>query len=314
MIKSIVSIIAAAFIFSICTVKAHAVKIVTPPITRNAIVLDSDRAVLLADYPANKGTKIRLKGFLFGTSPSELAMKIASRPVERGCMNVLVTGLKPENIYYFQPYISTSKQIYYGEVLSFTTSAMIEWTSDKITLHTSEERYNLIFGVTNKYYRVSDPPWGYHGGSEAKKHLVKITVNTWSFSKGKKVSKTRSFLIHYKLANNIKAIFDEIYALDIQFPIISLSSYSYRRMVIPWVKNNPYLSQHSFGTCIDINKKYNLFYRSKDKRNKNSPYHIPESVINIFKKYGWSWGGEFAEGLDTMHFQYLGPELTVLKP
>lgn len=309
--RRIVSFLAILFIFSVCTVKANAAKTeVTPPKARDAIVLDFDRAVLLAEYPNLKGVSIKAKGFLLGASPSGLTMKLASRPVERGCMNVLVTGLAPETVYYFQPFLSTSKQTYYGEILSFTTPAAQEWTADKPVLGTSDERYHLIFGVPNKYYRMSDPPWGYNGSAEVKKHLVSITVNTWSLSKGKKVSKTRSFLIHYKLANNVKAIYDEIYKLDIKFPIMSLSSYSYRRMVIPWVKSNPYLSQHSYGTCIDINKKYNLFYRSKDKRSKNSPYYIPDSVINIFKKYGWTWGGEFKEGLDTMHFQYLGPELT----
>ena len=115
--------------------------------------------------------------------------------------------------------------------------------------------------------------------------------------------------INYKLAESVKAIFGEIYNLDIQFPVKTLAGFSYRRMVIPWVHNNPYLSPHAFGTCIDINKAANGFYH-QDRRNKKSPFYIPESVIAIFEKYGWTWGGDFKEGMDTMHFQYLGPELT----
>jgi hypothetical protein len=160
---------------------------------------------------------------------------------------------------------------------------------------------------------MSSPPFGYNGKSEAQKHIVKVTVKTWALKNGKKVTAKRSLYVHYKLAKNVKAIFNEIYNLDIKFPVMALVGFGYRRMVIPWISNNPYMSQHSFGTCIDLNKPYNLFYRSRDKRNKKSPYYTPKSVINIFKKYGWFWGGEFKEGLDTMHFQYLGPELTNFK-
>lgn len=69
-------------------------------------------------------------------------------------------------------------------------------------------------------------------------------------------------------------------------------------------------SHHSFGAAIDINWTVNDLYMGKDKRNPKSPYYIPQSVIDIFAEHGWAWGGNFKECCDTMHFQYLGLDLT----
>ncbi len=275
--------------------------------TDNPIVLDADRAVFLG--ASSTDSKVREKGFFYGLSPDALNTKVASKSVERDKMNVLVTGLAPKTTYYCRAFVRTRAGIFKGSVYAFTTPAAKQWTAQDAVFHNSDDRYHFIFGTTTKYYKMTSPPWGYNGKKEAAKHMVTVTVPVWKIAKKAKVPSTMSFKIHYKLAAQVQAIFSEIYGLDIRYPIKTIAGYQYRRMVVPWVKNNPYMSQHSFGTCIDINKAYNLFYKSKDKRNVNSPYYIPESVIAIFEKYGWTWGGDFKEGLDTMHFQYLGPEL-----
>lgn len=286
------------------TAMAAAAPVVT---TDSPIVLDSDRAVLLG--ASSTYSKVKEKGFLYGLSPDALNTKIASRSVERDKMNVLITGLTPETTYYYCAFVRTRAGTFTGGVCSFTTPVAKEWTAEGAIFSNSDDRYNYIFGTTTKYYKMASPPWGYNSSKEAIKHMVTVTVPVWKIVKKAKVASSMSFLIHYKLAAQAQAIFNEIYALDIQYPIKTIAGYQYRRMVVPWVRNNPYLSQHSFGTCIDINKAYNSFYKSKDKRNTGSPYYIPESVIAIFEKYGWTWGGDFKEGLDTMHFQYLGLEL-----
>ena len=66
------------------------------------------------------------------------------------------------------------------------------------------------------------------------------------------------------------------------------------------------LSMHSFGTAIDVNPAVNGLYYMHDGRNPQSPYYLPDEVIDIFKKYGWVWGGDWDEYVDTMHFQYTG--------
>jgi hypothetical protein len=91
---------------------------------------------------------------------------------------------------------------------------------------------------------------------------------------------------------------------------MALVGYSYRHISGPGLNGSNIMSHHSFGGAIDVNKPHNLFYLHKDKRKPKDPYYIPQSVIDIFAKYGWAWGGNFKEGLDTMHFQYLGLDLT----
>jgi len=65
------------------------------------------------------------------------------------------------------------------------------------------------------------------------------------------------------------------------------------------------LSNHSFGTAIDINTKYSDYW----KWNKNIIYtnRIPFEIAEVFEKYGFIWGGKWYH-YDTMHFEYR-PEL-----
>ena len=66
------------------------------------------------------------------------------------------------------------------------------------------------------------------------------------------------------------------------------------------------LSVHSFGAAIDINTKYSDYWHNTPGqpvyRNK-----IPLSIVNVFEKHGFIWGGKWAH-YDTMHFEYR-PEL-----
>ncbi|MBS1516757.1 MAG: M15 family metallopeptidase [Bacteroidetes bacterium] len=66
------------------------------------------------------------------------------------------------------------------------------------------------------------------------------------------------------------------------------------------------LSNHSFGTAIDINTKYSDYW----KWNSNVIYtnRIPVEIAEIFEKHGFIWGGKWYH-YDTMHFEYR-PELT----
>ncbi|HQY20162.1 MAG TPA: M15 family metallopeptidase [Ignavibacteria bacterium] len=66
------------------------------------------------------------------------------------------------------------------------------------------------------------------------------------------------------------------------------------------------LSNHSFGTAIDINTMYSDYW----KWNKNVTYvnRIPIEIAEVFEKYGFIWGGKWYH-YDTMHFEFR-PELT----
>jgi hypothetical protein len=280
------------------------------PVTESPIILDGDRAVLLGTLPQNCGVRQREYGFYFGTDSASLSTKIKSNSVIRTKMNKLVTELSPETTYYYQAYVVTTKGTFTGDIVSFVTPAQKELTAEEIAAITDiTDKYEYLFGADTRYYKWKSRPYGYATKSEADKHMVKIQVPVWKLTRGKKVESTMSLTINYKLESSVVAIFQEIYNLDIKFPFYSLRGYWYRRASGPGITGKGVMSHHSFGAAIDINKKYNLFYRYRDKRNKKSPYYIPQAVIEIFEKYGWSWGGNFKEGFDTMHFQYLGLDL-----
>lgn len=65
------------------------------------------------------------------------------------------------------------------------------------------------------------------------------------------------------------------------------------------------LSNHSFGTALDINTNYSDYW----KWNKNLKYvnRIPIEIVEVFEKYGFIWGGKWYH-YDTMHFEFR-PEL-----
>jgi len=59
------------------------------------------------------------------------------------------------------------------------------------------------------------------------------------------------------------------------------------------------VSDHSWATAIDINPIENPY---KDELT----YDIPECAIAAFKRYGFSWGGDWKGKKDSMHFEFLG--------
>lgn len=275
---------------------------------QHAIVLDYDRAALTAQ-PLQADQQIRESGFYYGLSPAKLK-KVKSGKLIRGHINKLVTKLKAGTQYYYQPYAVTSAGTIRGELASFTTPGRRTWTAQDAIFENTADRYIYLFGSEAMYYTMDNPPFGYASKTEAASHMTKVSVPVWKLSKGKKSASKMSITVNKKLANNVKAIFAEIYALEMRFPIKALVGYSYRRIVGPGLTGSPIMSHHSFGAAIDINKAYNKFYLEGDLRDPSHPYYIPREVIDIFARYGWAWGGDFKEGFDTMHFQYLGIELT----
>lgn len=72
------------------------------------------------------------------------------------------------------------------------------------------------------------------------------------------------------------------------------------------------LSTHSFGMTIDINTKFSNYWqwdcKCKDENRKlKYKNKIPQLIIDVFKKNGFIWGGNWSH-YDTMHFEYR-PEL-----
>jgi hypothetical protein len=99
---------------------------------------------------------------------------------------------------------------------------------------------------------------------------------------------------HKKIKDNVLEIFKE-YGYNSymnSYPIRLLGSFMPRHKL--WnVKNG--LSIHSYGLAIDINWDTNPVGKHGD---------MPDYVVKLFEKYGWSWGGHWKNPLDEMHMQF----------
>lgn len=128
--------------------------------------------------------------------------------------------------------------------------------------------------------------------------------------------------ISIELAAEAGKIFDEL--LDLGFPIEKIrtmdnygwsdslsmadnntSCFNYRK-----VKGQVYLSQHAYGKAIDINPVQNPYLKRRGTEPLNVVYDTSakgtitavSDVVKSFKKYGWSWGGNWKYSKDYQHF------------
>ena len=173
----------------------------------------------------------------------------------------------------------------------------------------SAEGRQILFGDAGK---------SYFNGSEANlsDYIVTIQVRTWDInSSGAKYTRTWNLQVNKAVAEEVKAIFEEIYNDPEQFPIHALGGARYTDTL-----------RHSWGCAIDINpvENYNC-YTTTDPytpivgstcfKYSDSPYCITpgSSVVRAFAKYGWGWGGGDADNnysgwtttADYMHFSIL---------
>lgn len=150
----------------------------------------------------------------------------------------------------------------------------------------------------------------YENREAAEKDIVQVRVPVWVLNKstGEKTASVRYLDINKALADDVVAIFTEIYNDPSQFPIYDVGGYSWRGDI-----NN---SEHNSGMAIDINPNENYQIYPNGTIGAGSywlpgedPHSIEEDgiVVKTFEKYGFSWGGNsWRSNNDYMHFSYLG--------
>lgn len=172
-----------------------------------------------------------------------------------------------------------------------------------------ELRLEYIFGKnsdgTYKFYKTKE---------EADANMVDIDIKVWDFdpNTGEKITKTLKLTVNKKIADETLEIFDLIYRHEEKFPIKSVVGYTWRP---PYGSNNR-ISEHNYGTAIDINWAENpqvingVAVTQGHWQPGANPYSIPAdgSVVRIFKSYQWAWGGDAwgSHNRDYMHFSFLG--------
>ena len=171
----------------------------------------------------------------------------------------------------------------------------------------SAEGRLILFGDANKSYFT---------GSEANlaDYIVTVQVQTWDInSAGEYYTRTWNLEVNKAVAQEVVAIFEEIYASSERFPIHALGGAGYTDSL-----------RHSWGCAIDINPVENYYVNTTTwtaltgsycYKTSDSPYCIrPDGiVVETFAKYGWGWGGGTAENdytgwnttADYMHFSIL---------
>lgn len=154
--------------------------------------------------------------------------------------------------------------------------------------------------VEEQFSRIAENPLAETTAQE----MVWVEIPVWRLVNGQKVADTDRVQVLSSIADEVKAIFTEIYNGPEQFPINSIGGYSWR--------SNGLNSYHSSGLAIDINPDQNPQVRedgtvlvgSKWEPGVN-PYSISQDsdVVKAFGKYGWNWGAAFTTK-DYMHFEY----------
>ncbi|MBS5151073.1 MAG: M15 family metallopeptidase [Butyricicoccus pullicaecorum] len=169
---------------------------------------------------------------------------------------------------------------------------------------TVSEKKLSVFGENGDYYTTQE---------EAEANMVDITVKVWSLlSSGQKTPATRTFKVHKAIADEVHAVFDEIFEGDEKFPIKDAGGYSWRAST---------RSEHRQGTAIDLNYMENMEC-TIDQNGKVikvttgshwtpilDPYSIPAGgdVVRAFAAHGFAWGGDaWTSKRDYMHFSYFG--------
>lgn len=161
----------------------------------------------------------------------------------------------------------------------------------------TEERWNQ---VNAQYDRIAANPTP----EAAQAEMVWVEIPVWRLKNGQKTAGTDKVQVLSSIADEVKAIFTEIYNGPEQFPIQSIGAYSWR--------GNGLGSCHSAGMAIDINPDQNPQVRMDGTvlvGNKWEPGVNPYSigrdsdVVKAFGKYGWTWGAMFSTK-DYMHFEW----------
>ena len=183
-----------------------------------------------------------------------------------------------------------------------------EPTYDEALIHSTDSS-----ALAEKEKRVFPDGVYFESAEIAKEYIIEVEVPVWKLrSDGTKTSSVAYIEVNRALADDVVKIFTEIYNDPSQFPIKNTGGYYWRNTAFGRV------SQHSYGTCIDINWEENYFVNPDGTPITGThwlpgedPYSIAEDsiVVKTFAKYGWLWGGNAwssNNAKDYMHFTYLG--------
>jgi len=168
-------------------------------------------------------------------------------------------------------------------------------------------------------------------GTEAPSEVIEsLTIATVPYITFAGVSEMGQFVIHKELAEEIQEIFQILH--EKKFPIHKIvpavaygwddiasmadnnsSAFNYRRII-----GTDRVSNHSFGTAVDINPLQNPYYAADGATYPSGAAYNPAEpgtltmdgdAVKLFKERGWRWLGEREEATDYQHFDKVLPSV-----
>ena len=162
-----------------------------------------------------------------------------------------------------------------------------------------------------------------------------LQIRHWDF-KGQ--TKMGELIVHAKVAQSVVHVFEKLYA--IKYPIRQMRLVSEFKgndwqsieadntsalNCRPVTGDKKRWSNHAYGKAIDINPIENTYISRKGyiSHKASAPFRKrkhpavksyadkamithKDKALQIFKKYGWSWGGDWSPLKDYQHFEFLG--------
>lgn len=168
---------------------------------------------------------------------------------------------------------------------------------------TPEERRIALFGSADKSYFTAE--------DDVSDFIVSVTVPIWRLNTvtGVKTASSATIRVHKLVAEEVMLIFTDIFNDPEQFPVSTIGGFRTGDTM-----------RHAWGCAIDINYNENCYGYYDNAGNLvpsvgegwfpgDNPFSFTEdcSVVRIFRKYGWGWGGQGYSGgwHDYMHFSIL---------
>lgn len=133
-------------------------------------------------------------------------------------------------------------------------------------------------------YSSPEAYWALHG---------KFVHLPEDFKAVKNIGTRLGFWAHAKCVASLERIFREIRDAGLISAIKSFDGcYNHRT-----IRGGKLLSMHAFGAAVDLNAATNQLGAKGD---------MSHAVVQIFKKHGWTWGGDWRSRPDGMHFELGG--------